>query len=282
MRSKHVVSLSLNKSMNPKHQKDFYTKELTIKELSEVIMKENWSPCVWENGVRFGKNFVSASLMAFDFDSGIWTLEDAKAYFCSTKAPFILATTKSHQKQKGESPPCDRFRVIVCADECTSMLDYVHTMKLLCSELPCDNSCTDAARFFWRSVGDVAVFSGEDGGLFHWSKFVEERKFFYRRGTKSPLDWPKDVSFYLTSRVEVGGRHKACYRIGAALARHGYTEEEVFELCNGSVSLMGIGADEVRRQIEYGFRAAAADYEEYCKGQRDSGAVKENGSNTNN
>jgi hypothetical protein len=45
---------------------------------------------------------------------------------------------------------------------------------------------------------------------------------------------------------------------------------------------MGIGADEVRRQIEYGFRAAAADYEEYCKGQRDSGAVKENGSNTNN
>lgn len=123
-------------------------------------MRWAWGPLVWKDGVCLGDNFVVSHLMALDFDEANYTLASALRDWGDTV--HIIGTTKSHQREKisgdGVKPPKDRFRVIVPWERpITSRAEYEYNVGRLISEYDADETCKDAARFFWPCREIVSV-----------------------------------------------------------------------------------------------------------------------------
>jgi hypothetical protein len=74
----------------------------------------------------------------------------------------IIGTTKSHQVQKKGKPAKDRFRIIVpWSEPITDAATYSYNVELLIRRYNADETCSDAARFFWPCRTIVHV---EDSG----------------------------------------------------------------------------------------------------------------------
>lgn len=125
-------------------------KQLTV----DLLVTVPWSPFLVSNQYLKESNFVSCDLLVLDVDEG-FTLEAAKLTFAPYK--HIIATTKSHQKEKNGKPAVDRFRVILFFDQpITNIVQYkqnwiryvVHHFALKGKIDP----LTDAARFYYPCV----------------------------------------------------------------------------------------------------------------------------------
>ena len=119
-----------------------------IDRLAKAICSCAWSPVIWRDGKRLTENFIASCFMVLDFDEADYTIEQAKADWADSV--HIIATTKSHQREKGGKPPKDRFRVVSPWDDCIFDPDvYSHNVAVLVKKYDADPTCIDAARFFW-------------------------------------------------------------------------------------------------------------------------------------
>jgi hypothetical protein len=263
--------ISLSKSQDPSNPSTVYFKdfnETNITILANLITTTIWSPIIWTNGYRLATNFKSASYLALDFDSGQWKVDDARGFAADHGLSHIIATTKSHQKEKRTasgkiSSPTDRFRFIIPFNRAIDdKALYLYNMREAMQLFPSDPSCKDGARYFFPCTQIVSVRS--EGNFWPVLEIPpDQTEEAVRQRAQENIQLYKDNSLlpqWLVSAlrlgVDEGQRHVTCYKIGAFLYGYGKSVEEIVELCLSS-PLSEIGANDVRRAIENGFTRAS-------------------------
>jgi len=132
---------------------------VSMEDIASLVIKHTWSAGVFKDNYRNKNNFLYCDIIGLDFDSNVtlnWAIDTFKEY------KHIIATTKSHQKEKN-GVICDRFRVILklkypikTQEEFTAT--YLELMKLW----PTDPACKDASRQYFPCV---EVIAGNNEGL---------------------------------------------------------------------------------------------------------------------
>jgi len=123
-----------------------------------IILQGNWSTGLLTNGHRHSLNFVGADWMAFDVDGGL-PLHSAQDIMRGSGLAYIIGTTASHQKAKGDKPPADRYRIVVrLASRITDPAVWRTTYDGLATRLglPADPQARDAVRY-WKPCKTIAV-----------------------------------------------------------------------------------------------------------------------------
>ena len=143
-----------------KHYRDgFKTKELTINGLAEAVKRGHaWSCATYNHAMRSKATYQQAQLIGIDIDNSL-TLADALNHpFVKTYA-ILIYTSASHQKAKGDTPPCDRFRIVFSASQPIKDIDsYEQLVKAVMGHFPsADESCKDASRY-WAGNRQARTF----------------------------------------------------------------------------------------------------------------------------
>lgn len=234
-------------------------------DLAEIIRERVWSPIVWREGRRLKDNFAKSDLWVFDFDEGR-TLHDVEQWLQQRKLAHIIGLTKSHQMPKvsGKSvkPPCDRFRVIVPMHEpITDLETFEYNMTGAIKTLGCDESCKDGARFYFPCTRIHAMAPGQPVRWKPRSLSLPSRGELAQRAVeKSNFDAtyrriPRHLQNMLACGVASGGRHKACYRLGANLIHYGFSDDQILSMVLSS-PLAEIGEKDVGRAVANGIARA--------------------------
>lgn len=223
----------------------------TAGELAKYVTTYANSPCMWGGGIRERANFRFADWFALDFDEGM-TLEEAVKIF----SPYIhiIATSKSHQKAKGKTPACDRFRVFLrFIPRCVDRYDYEATADVLIKKYKADK-CRDAARFFWPCREVIS--------LKYWGDVVEPvdaqeiaRKKAHKlkayKAKQEKLYPGKNIPCSIDNMLRYGvaeNRNNASYLVAINLAERGYSEHEIFsKIWNSPIPLNA--SETVEREI---------------------------------
>lgn len=235
--------------------------------LSQVILHHTWSPHIWRDGRRAGKNWQKANFIALDFDSGFPLQETIT--ICQTEGlTFLIGTTKSHQVEKispsGKvSPPLDRYRLLIATEgSCNDAETYRNTLDYFAMFMPIDESCKDLARYFFPCK-EIVAFGGsqlqpwlvvDDQERARRKKLYEEYEERLRENRGSGIV-PSWILHELKAEHMIGTRHKLCYRIGAELSKLGFEESYIEQLVMSS-SLNAIGGEDVRRAVRNGIDGA--------------------------
>ena len=242
-----------------------------LEDLATAITQRAWSPIIWEQGIRAKSNYVTSKYVALDFDDGKWTLDTALTYAYEHGLEAIIATTKSHQKEKRTpggkvSPPCDRFRMVLTFDrEIDDQLEFEYNMKKIMELMPVDISCKDAGRFYFPCFKIHAVVEGEPYKSLEYTDDMRKQDEEGLKKYKASLSQhkangtiPQWCLSVLYNPTPEGERHKTAYRMGATLAECGWTLDAIFSVCQ-STSLRDIGIEDMKRALENGFNRALSD-----------------------
>lgn len=169
------VTISYSKHIT----ENFKTVKVPLNKICDLVKSEyNYSAGTFKNGYRKADNYQNYSdLIILDIDDGL-TLNEAKDVFM--QYDYIIATTKSHQKEKN-GIICDRFRVILPTE--TPIIldknDYSKMMEEVHKEFPfVDKVCKDASRFYFPSI-DSQVFTHSGFCSFFWEEYYEKAKARY-------------------------------------------------------------------------------------------------------
>lgn len=144
------------------------------------VLKSNgrYSPFIYNENYRKESNTIlnKTNCIMLDFDDGL-TLEKAKKIFDVYNV--IIATTKSHQKEKN-GIICDRFRVILPTDyfEDITIEDYKQMMSLLILRYGSDNATKDVARYYYAYL-ESEIFINY-GVNFDIKLLLKQSKMFYK------------------------------------------------------------------------------------------------------
>ncbi len=228
-------------------------------DLAETIQTDIWSPIVWKNGRRRKSEYLTSDFWVFDFDEGA-TLERVGESMRRARLAHIIGLTKSHQVAKGNKPAVDRFRLIVPFHEPIDDLEtFEFNMKHAIKRFGCDESCADGARFYFPCV---EIYAMQPGLPLTWKPMPEHIlskeeldeivACRHRANARSGVI-PKWIHVMLKQGVGAGGRHKACYRLGANLIHYGFSANEIVSLIMES-PLSAIGAEDVERAVANGIK----------------------------
>lgn len=214
--------------------------------IKDVILKSNYSLSTFKDNYRNKDNFLKAETLALDFDSGM-TLNEAKLQFAGYK--HIIATTRSHQKEKN-GLKCDRFRVILNLEQTiTDPEIYVSTYKALLDKFPqADKATKDPSRMFYPST---TIISTKLDGLDIKAIIVDKSTqnafdtSHYKSGDKIPEGWSKCKWSILQGNFEAGEGNEAMMAIATTMRNAGYTKGMTRELCLNALDarLARTGAD---------------------------------------
>lgn len=170
-------SLNARFSKSKELSENFIEYSIPFHEFSDILKSDfNYSPFVYNNNYRLEANsrLKDCNMIILDFDEGL-SIEDAKNLF--GKWIYILATTKSHQKQKDKKAPCDRFRIVLPTEtslDC-SIEDYKILMDYIHQQTGCDRACKDIARFYY-AYPQAEIFINESDYLFDWTDALYKAK----------------------------------------------------------------------------------------------------------
>ena len=152
----------------------------TLEAFCEVLKSTfNYSPFIYENNYRLEKNskLEECNTIMLDFDDGL-TIEEARELF--KDYTHIIATTKSHQKEKN-GYTCDRFRLILPLEENldTTIEEYKQTMAFLILKYGNDKACKDIARFYYGyENSEVIVHYGKF--FFDYDVVQKQAKLYFK------------------------------------------------------------------------------------------------------
>lgn len=273
-----MISLSLAKSDDPRHQQRFVESgSLTPTAFSATILRNIWSPIIWKDGVRTKANFLFSDYFVLDFD-GNKSLKDMIDFCNDAAVSSIIGTTKSHGKEKVSSsgkmsPAADRFRVIFKASgRQTDSELYRYNLAIMAEHFGCDESATDAARFFYpcKEIVHCKVVVG--GGV-EWLPFdsdyvPESVRYARRRETNKTLAATGTLPVWMLNilngqEVVEADRHKTVLRLGIMLGEFGWDlkSDRALKVYNQIMKLpLGrhVGAREVLRHLENGYRIGSS------------------------
>ena len=230
--------------------------------LVAAAAENSWSPIVWKNGERRKANFKSCGIVALDIDQD-FTVDDAAQWLKTLGYEAAILLSKSHQKPKGDSPPCDRFRVLINANEINSLEQYEANMKFWMGLLPmADKACKDGARFFFQSPRVAYMQSGKP---YEWQDFtalIEREKMAQQRRRAAAQEKfkgtgaiPEKLLAIIARGAPEGERHKLCYWLGCVLADLGIGHDDSVRMILAG-GLGSLGEQEVVRTVRDARRRA--------------------------
>lgn len=163
--------ISIFKGIRP-HEMKYVSgiKRITSTEkLARIICRYSWAPGIFKETPdgrhRSINNLKSIYHIVLDIDDGT-TIEQAIKIIKTNKMAALIATTKSHQKEKINGkrvlPPCDRFRVVLpLAEKITKEQDFKATWFELKKIFPnTDPTSKDPAHFYYPCKDVVGVYKG--------------------------------------------------------------------------------------------------------------------------
>lgn len=157
----------------------------SVRDFIDVIAEgRSWAPPIFENNHPKNENFISQSVFALDFDSGVDPQEVIDKLRAYSIEPNAYYNTFSHTE---ETP---KFRLILFLDRKITdrqERDWFQKSLLKMFEETVDMSTGDAARFYFGGNGDGFVLSEElisayDLGMVLKSDIVQGGKQFRRIG----------------------------------------------------------------------------------------------------
>ena len=124
-------------------------------DLHRATCRYGYSTMIFKDNYRKKENVIGyGNVIIFDIDDG-YTIEEVKNLLSGVK--HLIVTTSSHQKQKKEKSPCDRFRILLQSDKViNSKCDaetyreiMISTLDLLGIDInKVDTACLGADRFY--------------------------------------------------------------------------------------------------------------------------------------
>lgn len=225
-----------------------------IERIAKGISKFVWSPIIFKNGYRHGDNFVSCDWAVLDFDDGEMTLGEAIKEFCDSA--HIIGTTKSHQVQKGNSPPCDRFRVMIKFNtRITDKTQYCYNMARFVNCFPVDRQCKDAARFFFPCKTIVSINTDPDAYTQEVcvetpSAKEKRRNLAFKENCSAWAIWR------LYKEIPVGERNVTAYRIAKDLYRSGHAPDEILTMILASPTYQNKASSYVLSELRDAVKSA--------------------------
>jgi hypothetical protein len=245
----------------------------TINSFEDVknIIKHDWSPIVWKQGQRKKDNFQSCELLVLDVDNdgdAIFTIEAAKNYLEQHGLAYIIAPSRSHQKEKGGKVR-DRFRIIIPLEEPILAAEayeefYVNiTEELDGIGVVVDNSCKDGGRFFFASPN---VYSECFDGCCLVYRQKKKKKCADKSADKKAGKrlYENSDGGMLTEKVPVGERNSTLFKRACKAYRLGYDKRAWGD---GNRLHFDIEDKEFWEAVDNGF--AAAEREERKKEERE-------------
>jgi hypothetical protein len=125
----------------------------SVSDLANAITTHNYSGGVYAPKKRSNQNWKKTNILILDIDEPqailMGQLSDSLSSYL-----HIIAPTKSHLKQKGAKPPCERYRLILFLDDYIySPETYVAVIKVISKRygLKFDLRAIDVSHFFWKS-----------------------------------------------------------------------------------------------------------------------------------
>ena len=262
-----LISISKSKEIRGNVHSFFTTQDINFSQFKIILLSCVWSPIVWRGNVRNGSNFKEATYLALDFDDGRYTLRDAEKWVQDGKWSAIIGTSKSHQKEKVSKsgvvqPAVDRFRIVIPFERTiTRVAEYKAVMAEILKDIPADQACKDAARFFYPCK--EIIFENSAGSFEIPS--IPEKILQYSEPQIERVDldrisegmFPVWMLSALNYGVPAGQRNVTLFRIAATLAYAGYTDEQILEIVWDS-PFRDLGRQEVEQTVRNGIQATEA------------------------
>jgi hypothetical protein len=217
--------------------------------LPELLSSYAWSPCVWRDGRRLETHFLYADWIALDFDDPDpeCTIAAVKKKFCDQV--HIIGTTKSHQKEKKDHPPCDRFRLVLkLARRCESLEDFRATMKDAVVRYNSDKICFDGARFFWRCRDIVSADLRDD---LYYEDIVKapEKKAAQQSTTFSTRGVHLKTRQLMAHGAASGERNVRCSMAASNLILCGFSDDQVYAMIYSQIPTSSDFSEREKRGI---------------------------------
>lgn len=214
-----------------------------IDAITPIILNRVWSPIVWRDGQRRRENFRAARLAVIDVDAGL-TLDEARA-MCDGRA-HIIATTKSHQKDKG-GVICDRFRVVLFFDRTIKDLrEYEYNVSMIQRRFRADVT-KDGARFYWPSKLVVSAGAGVSTQVVLPPPDPPKRPLVVMPGDRKE-SLSRNAERAMVSVITNGQRHIKAIAIVLELSEKGWRQDEIVSWVHKWV-FRGEDLDEVKRLV---------------------------------
>ena len=177
------ISFVLDESIRPDTKK-LLTKEIdgtidifSIDNLSELMTETNVIHSVHKDNIKINETFMFTHFIAYDIDADLplsRALELVKNY------NHVIATSQSHQKQKGDSPPCDRYRIVIQLKNKIESVDHYHYAydyfrdKIL--KLIIKDNCMRTPHQYMKKHREV--ISVKNDGILFDAEFLNPKKIF--------------------------------------------------------------------------------------------------------
>ncbi len=169
-----MQNLPLKLSISTHREAGYRAVEVEFCELHKYINFEGfYSACFFNKAYRKGENFIGGNtILILDFDEGL-TIQNAQDIF--KVHPYLITTTRNHQKWKDGKPPCDRFRLIFPLKEPIDLtgIEFTKLMTYIINVYGSDPKTCDAARFFY-GVPDGKHLYNFEGELFDWRHWYNQ------------------------------------------------------------------------------------------------------------
>lgn len=193
----------------------------SLTDLVSTVTTTAWSPSVFKQGRRANANFLHTDLVVLDVDDKM-TLPEALTAFRGHA--HIIYTTRNHQKQKGDKPACDRFRVVLrTSSRILSQDEFRLTMSRLLARYPQADQLSDPARMFFRAQSSGSVVSVRDQG--------ELIEVVSRLGRKTRE--------FLTEGAPAGEWNRRLYASAKDMQQQGYEQEQAEQALEQPARLPG-------------------------------------------
>jgi hypothetical protein len=209
--------------------KDYAPATISWKELHKVVTgKYNYSFAQYKNKHRTKANATGeVNAIALDIDDG-WSMTEAETFLKEKNIKALIATTKSHQKEKN-GIVCDRFRIVIPLSEpmkaddekYSNMMIHIHQFF---DEKP-DSACKDISRFYYGNNGEYKYI---DGKAINGKVFIvqEEKRVITKREIKGD-DIRTIASNWAANEYAENRRNRTLNRLALWLADTGYTRSEI-------------------------------------------------------
>lgn len=207
----------------------------SMKELSKLILSDKYSFGIFKDNILMKNNFISTRAIGLDFDKD-YTLEQARTDFKSFQC--IIATTKSHQKEKN-GIVCDRFRVILfLTEEINDNETFYSTYIKLQNAFPkLDPQVKNSNRWFLPSKEIILI--NNKGKKVKPEKTIDS---FLSKPQLEVLELKgkgkllKKTRKLLKEGLTIGSRNGDTFKIAKDFQENGYTEDEAVKFITKAFS----------------------------------------------
>jgi hypothetical protein len=209
--------------------------ERDFKELHKVVSAQgNYSSSCFREGHRIKENWKSGNnLLILDIDED-WTIQDAVEFLSNEGLEALIATTRSHQKEKNGIIR-DRFRILIPANEFVGTPeDFSNAMINIhkyFNGIP-DPACKDVARMYYGNPNCEYYYV--DGDSLDWNefKFKKENKTVLINNKNKDVFECIDKFLKNIGGLQEGNRNNTLYRIGKWAKGEGKSQSEVIQMIN--------------------------------------------------